>query len=187
MNNIPCFLIPAIVGSICGILGYLLGKILSKNDDNTNELALQAQLDVCLANSKSMSLKMATLESNVSANFSTPKVENFVATTTELVVKSDYDAESVALIMGKKWKQDDLKIVEGIGPKIEELYHAAGIKTWEELSNTSIEKSQEILTAAGDKFKMHNPGSWSKQAKMATEGKWDDLKKWQDSHKGGKE
>ena len=35
--NIPCYLIPALVGLICGILGYLLGKMLSgSNSDDYN-------------------------------------------------------------------------------------------------------------------------------------------------------
>ena len=38
-----------------------------------------------------------------------------------------FDADLAASVYGKKIKQDDLKIVEGIGPKIEELFHAAGI------------------------------------------------------------
>ncbi len=30
------------------------------------------------------------------------------------------------------------------------------------------------------------PGTWPEQAKMAAEGKWDELKKWQDELNGGK-
>jgi len=33
---------------------------------------------------------------------------------------------------------------------------------------------------------MHNPGTWPKQAEMAAEGKWDELKVWQDELDGGK-
>jgi large subunit ribosomal protein L21 len=82
-------------------------------------------------------------------------------------------------------KGDDLKKVEGIGPKIAEHFNNAGIFTFEELANTEVSKLQEILTAAGPRYKMHNPGSWPKQARMAADGKWDELKVWQDAHDKG--
>ena len=82
-------------------------------------------------------------------------------------------------------KGDDLKKVEGIGPKIAEHFNNAGIFTFEELANTEVSKLQDILTAAGPRYKMHNPGSWPKQARMAADGKWDELKEWQDAHDKG--
>lgn len=33
---------------------------------------------------------------------------------------------------------------------------------------------------------MHNPGSWPKQAEMADEGKWEELKAWHDELDSGK-
>ncbi|MCB0660779.1 MAG: hypothetical protein KDC04_07580, partial [Saprospiraceae bacterium] len=49
----------------------------------------------------------------------------------------------------KKWAQDDLKAVEGIGPKIEGLLHDAGINTWRALSETSADRIKHILDQAG--------------------------------------
>ena len=86
----------------------------------------------------------------------------------------------------KPAKADDLKVVEGIGPKIEQLFHAAGIMTFVQLSQTSVERMKEILDAAGPRYSIHNPSTWAKQAEMAAEGKWDELKKWQDELDGGK-
>ena len=86
----------------------------------------------------------------------------------------------------KKWAQDDLKAVEGIGPKIEELLHIAGINTWRALSETSVERIQEILTAAGPRYQLADPGTWPKQALLAADGKWDELKELQDQLQGGK-
>jgi len=83
-------------------------------------------------------------------------------------------------------KKDKLQKVEGIGPKIEQLLYAAGIYTWDDLSKTEVSAIRVILDNAGPRYKMHNPESWPFQAKMAAEGKWDDLKKWQDEHKAGR-
>ncbi len=84
-----------------------------------------------------------------------------------------------------KAKADDLKKVEGIGPKIAEIFNNAGIVTFADLAKTSVKKLEGILSEAGSRYASKNPGSWPKQAKMAAEGKWDELKKWQDEVKGG--
>lgn len=96
-------------------------------------------------------------------------------------------AEKITLPSGKKIKQDDLKMVEGIGPKIEGLLQAEGIMTWADLANAPTEKVQAILDAAGPRYRMHNPKTWAKQADMADKGQWADLEKYQDELDGGRE
>jgi hypothetical protein len=83
-------------------------------------------------------------------------------------------------------KKDDLKIVEGIGPKIEELFNSEGIFTFAELAATSVDKMKAILDTAGPRFQIHNPATWASQAAMARDGNWDELKKWQDTLYKGK-
>jgi large subunit ribosomal protein L17 len=83
-------------------------------------------------------------------------------------------------------KVDDLKIVEGIGPKIADLFIAKGITTFKQLSETSVETMQAILDEAGPAYKVHNPETWAKQSEMADQGKWDELKAWQDELNAGK-
>ena len=80
-------------------------------------------------------------------------------------------------------KADDLKKVEGIGPKIAETLNAAGITTFAELANTDAAKISEIIA---DVRGNHVTDTWPAQAKLAAEGKWDELKKWQDELNGGK-
>ena len=88
---------------------------------------------------------------------------------------------------GKKLpKQDDLKIVEGIGPKIEELFHAADINTWQSLATADPERLSQILKDAGPRFQMHNPETWPNQARLAAEGKWQELEQYQDLLDGGR-
>jgi predicted flap endonuclease-1-like 5' DNA nuclease len=86
----------------------------------------------------------------------------------------------------KAYKQDDLKVVEGIGPKIEELLHAAGIKTWAQLANTEVAKIKAILDAGGSKFQLADPGTWPKQAELLAAGKFDELEAYQEFLQGGK-
>jgi len=93
----------------------------------------------------------------------------------------------IELPNGKKFKMDDLKIVEGVGPKISGLLNEAGINTWEELAEAPTEKVQKVLDDAGPRYRMHDPATWSKQARMAADAKWDELVAYQDELKGGKE
>ena len=182
--NIPCILIPILVGLICGILGYLLGKMNSKGDDSL-AVSLQADLDACKANTKSLNAKIAALETDLAA-----KVKNSSSTAQSFVSPAAviaFDAALAATVFGKKIKENDLKVVEGIGPKIEALDHAAGISTCHQLSETSTEKSQSILDAGGENYAIHNPSTWAKQALLAYQGKWQELKDWQDNLRGGKE
>ena len=86
----------------------------------------------------------------------------------------------------RRWSQDDLKAVEGIGPKIESLLHDAGIKTWRALADTPVSRIQDILTAAGPRFALADPGTWPKQSELAADGKWDELNVLQDALNAGK-
>ena len=71
---------------------------------------------------------------------------------------------------------------EGIGPKIASVLGEAGISTFEALSKTDAEKIAEIIK---DVRGNHVTTTWPKQAQMAFEGKWDELKVWQDELDGG--
>jgi len=87
----------------------------------------------------------------------------------------------------KKPAADDLTKVEGIGPKISEVFNKAGIHSFSELAEKSEDELKTILADAGSRYASKNPASWPKQAKMAAEGKWDELKEWQDNAKAGVE
>ena len=82
--------------------------------------------------------------------------------------------------------KDDLTKVEGIGKKIEALLYKNKIHTYKQLSKATIKTLKEILDAGGSKFSIHNPGTWPKQAKLASEAKWEDLELLQKHLKGGK-
>ena len=84
-------------------------------------------------------------------------------------------------------KPDDLKIVEGVGPKIEQLLKEGGITNWDELAAAPVDRLKEILDAAGSRYQIHDPSSWPAQAKFAAEGKWEDLKDYQEMLIGGRD
>lgn len=152
------------------------------------DFTLHAQITGTVAFSKSKQdrtyVSILPLEAAIVAK-SAPVVVEEVA---EVVAKpAAKKSSSITLPSGKKVKQDDLKLVEGIGPKIEELMHAAGITTWAELAAAPIEKLEEILEEAGPRFRIHDPATWGKQAAMADAGQWEELETYQDELKGGRE
>jgi large subunit ribosomal protein L27 len=84
-------------------------------------------------------------------------------------------------------KANDLKIIEGVGPKIEQLLQEAGIDTWEALAEAPVDRLKEILEAAGTRYQVHDPSTWPAQAKFAAEGKFEELKEYQDMLIGGRD
>lgn len=177
--NIWCWIIPLLVGIICGILGYFIGNNGSATIDHSEEITLlrnrntklQADLDDCRKkDSQKVNLAAST------ASFTAGTAANTIT----------FDANEAKSVFGKTVKQDDLKVVEGIGPKIEGMFRESGIKTWKALSEASVADCQKVLDKGGKQYKVHDPASWPMQAKMCYENKWRELAKWQEEHKHGK-
>jgi len=85
-----------------------------------------------------------------------------------------------------KLSKSNLKLIEGIGPKLESILNEAGILTFDQLAKAKPAKIKTILETAGPRYKMHDPTSWSKQAKLAAANKMEELKALQAELKGGK-
>jgi len=86
----------------------------------------------------------------------------------------------------KAFKQDDLKAIEGIGPATDKLLRENGINTWRDLANSKADSIKALLTAAGARFALGDPTTWPKQAELAADGKFDELREYQDFLDGGK-
>ena len=99
-----------------------------------------------------------------------PVAEEVVAETPAEEVK-----EPKAKAPKAKSTGDDLKIIEGIGPKIEEILHEAGINSFAALAAKDAEEIREILLAQGSRFKMFDPTTWPEQSQLAADGKMDEL------------
>ncbi len=82
---------------------------------------------------------------------------------------------------------DNLKKIEGIGPKISGVLNAAGISTFAQLAETTTDRVREILEAEDPRLtRLADPTTWAEQAKLAAAGKWDELGALQDELKGGR-
>lgn len=79
---------------------------------------------------------------------------------------------------------DELKRIEGIGPKIAALLQNEGIRTFASLAGADRERLREILREAGLPFV--DPETWPEQAALAARRKWEELAALQGELKGGR-
>ena len=80
---------------------------------------------------------------------------------------------------------DDLMVIEGIGPKINDLFKNAGLKTFSQVAAASVPQMRKILDDAGPRYRIANPSTWAQQAGLAASNKWTELKKLQDELSAG--
>jgi predicted flap endonuclease-1-like 5' DNA nuclease len=79
---------------------------------------------------------------------------------------------------------DNLRRIEGIGPKVADLLNDAGITTFAALAETNVEQLNQILEAAELQFM--NAESWPEQAALAARGDWKAFEKLTAELKGGR-
>ncbi|MFT4095369.1 MAG: DUF4332 domain-containing protein [Niabella sp.] len=82
---------------------------------------------------------------------------------------------------------DDLAKIEGIGPKVAEIFNEAGITSFAQLASKTKEELEAILDPHGGIYVAMDPTTWPQQAQLAADGKWDELAALQEALKGGKE
>ena len=148
------------------LLGWLLNRLLCKYCCKATPAVVQ--------HAPAAPAKMADVPAPVAA---APKAA------APAVMMTDLAAAKAAGVSLKN--ANDLTIVEGIGPKINELFHNAGIKTFTQLAVASVPQMRKILDDGGSRFRIANPGTWAQQAALVAANKWAELKKLQDDLSGG--
>ena len=112
-------------------------------------------------------------------------IESIVASGAKKSTKTAAKAAPKAAAPKKAAKGDDLTKIEGIGPKIAEALVAAGLVSYADVAKSTPEAIKEVLSAH-PRLASKDATTWCKQADLAANGKWDELKKWQDELDGGK-
>src|SRR6056297_834705 len=181
-STIWYWVILAITGIISGVLGYFFGKSSSYSSPeksielNSLEIAnakLKSDLETCRKRLEPFTTK--TKEFTIDDHPEPLEKEPFL-----------FDAKEAKAAFGKTIKENDLKLIEGIGPKIEGLFHNFVIKTGKTLAESSTDKCQEVWDSGGKRYRVRGAASWPMQAKMAYEGHWEQLFEWQEKHRAGK-
>jgi nucleotidyltransferase/DNA polymerase involved in DNA repair len=99
---------------------------------------------------------------------------------------NSYEEEIIEKSPMKDWKEDDLQLIEGVGPAIEKLLKKHGIQNFEDMVNADVSGLEEILEEGWSRFKKHVPTTWPDQARLADKGKWSELEEYQDILNAGK-
>ncbi len=86
----------------------------------------------------------------------------------------------------EKVVKDDLTKIEGIGPKIAEALSKAAITSFVGIATKRPAEIKAVLEAAEGNFASHDTSTWPRQARLAADGKWDELKSLQDELDGGR-
>jgi predicted flap endonuclease-1-like 5' DNA nuclease len=82
---------------------------------------------------------------------------------------------------------DDLKRIEGIGPKIAGVLRQAGINSFTQLADADLDRLRQVLEAADPRLgRLADPGTWPEQARFAAKGDWQALAALQSQLKGGR-
>ncbi len=66
----------------------------------------------------------------------------------------------------KTVKMTDLKVIDGIGPKMERILNTGGIKSIDALAKSTISKVEKAIEKSGSSFRGINAEAWLTQAKQ---------------------
>ncbi len=178
---------------VAAILGFIIGYRSSDSEIEALEAefnGIDSDLDDCLKSKKNLSADVSAHVAAISS-FVVPTIAPVMAASVVEIpeVATPIVEAAAPVIMAAvvpPAKPDDLKLVEGIGPKIEQLLHNAGILTFAQLADTKPDHIKTILEAAGPRFQMHVPTTWPTQSALARDGKWNELKTLQDELNKGR-
>jgi predicted flap endonuclease-1-like 5' DNA nuclease len=79
-------------------------------------------------------------------------------------------------------KKDDLKLIDGIGPRYEQILNEAGITTFAALAETPVERLREVFAAS----RLAAPDTWPEQAALAAAGNWEGFEALKAELRGGR-
>lgn len=82
-------------------------------------------------------------------------------------------------------EKDNLQLLEGIGPKIAEALNNAGVMTFAQLAAMEPPCLEKIVRDAGVRMVGHGE-TWPQQARLAADGKFDELKALQEQLSSGR-
>ena len=169
-------------------------KVTYSNYENDSDITKNS-IDIILDEREENYKHKINLQNEYSKNKIDNKKENFIIKNNEM--KNEFKIEANNIIEKKenriedtmfknvannikKQQKQDLKIIEWIWPKIEELLNKWWIYSYKDLAISEITEIKHILKKAWKRYLMlHNPITWSKQASIANDWNFEKLEEYQ--------
>jgi len=97
---------------------------------------------------------------------------------------SDSGSSSSGTAGEGKWSKlrtNNMQIIEGIGPKMDQVLNDNGISSWAVLAGKSFDELRALLDQEKyeGKYNIVDPSDWAAQAALAAKGDWEGLIKYQ--------
>jgi predicted flap endonuclease-1-like 5' DNA nuclease len=176
------------------LLGWLLNWLLSKwtrkddsghSDTSGNSAGRASHASTAYSGSTPSATSHLTSGTSGVVGMASAAAVGAGAAASHLLSGSGADVALAAAAGFKIKGNNDLEIVEGIGPKIAGLFHDSGTHTFAQLAFLSLAEMHKVLENGGSRFKLANPGTWAQQARLCHENRWAELQKLQDALDGG--
>ena len=74
--------------------------------------------------------------------------------------------------------KNDLKVIKGIGPKLEENLNKIGFTAYEQLAKITLKDLRVLLAEGGVNHKIYDLSGWKAQAKLAAKGDMEAVANW---------
>lgn len=180
MSAFACCFWWFLLGLLLGwLLNWLLQKFMGKDDSGSSGSGVNNYNGSAHASN-------AYSGSGTASGTALGSVGAAAASATAAHLMSGGADKALALAAGFKIKgNDDIEVIEGIGPKIGDLFRENGAGSFDKIMHLSVPAMNAILEKGGSRFKLANPGSWAEQAKLCYENRWTELRDLQDNLTAG--
>ena len=91
------------------------------------------------------------------------------------------DVSAASEVLGRPVVRDDLTVIPGISPSVEELCHGIGIRTWYDLATTEASLLRAMLVDAGPRFSTLDPSLWPEMARLLSGAEWQQFRDMSES------
>lgn len=181
------WLLPALIGYFWGMLQWGRYKTKAKKADKELSSAskrivnLENEINECRKAYEKVSKEREKLSATPVQKITEPKPkpipnEGSVASTESYSPNEIIHATKK--VFGYAIRRNDLKIVDGVDPKIEKILHEVGIQTWADLESVDLNYLSNLLKEAG--YPQADPRSWAFESSLARQEKWSELKSFQE-------
>jgi predicted flap endonuclease-1-like 5' DNA nuclease len=175
----------ALVGAGLALLVWWLWHLWKRHEEEAVAASRTADAIEIKAEAPPQEVVAPAVEAEAEEPSEVPEAESEVEEPAE-EVEAEASTEEVAEEVEPP-APDDLKRIEGIGPKIASVLQKGGISTYVQLAGADPDDLRQILEKSDPRLlRIADPSTWPEQAAFAADGDWDGLTAMQNTLKAGR-